>query len=99
MDNAEAFHLKFDFYATELWALPEKEFLYWLNNEYKEPTVPAVRKSKSYVLTPPKDTTNIIDTRTTWWDECGSCKTIIQPSWRYCPHCGMKLNWNRNEFK
>jgi len=35
MINAEKFQNTFNLYATELWATPEKEFLEWLNAEYK----------------------------------------------------------------
>ena len=31
MTNAEAFRYDFGIYATELWAMPEKQFLEWLN--------------------------------------------------------------------
>lgn len=33
MTNAEKFQQIFNLYATELWALPEKDFLKWLNTE------------------------------------------------------------------
>jgi hypothetical protein len=33
--NADAFHEVFGIYATELWAMPEKDFLEWLNTPYK----------------------------------------------------------------
>ena len=36
MNNAEKFRDVFGFYATELWAMPEKDFLKWLNDEYEE---------------------------------------------------------------
>ena len=35
MTNAEKFKQTFGIYATELWAMPEKEFLAWLNAEAK----------------------------------------------------------------
>lgn len=35
MTNADVFHSQFGIYATELWAMPEKEFLDWLNSEYR----------------------------------------------------------------
>lgn len=34
MTNAEKFQSIFGRYATEIWALPEEEFLKWLNDEY-----------------------------------------------------------------
>ena len=33
MNNAERFRATFGMYATELWAMPEEEFLKWLNKE------------------------------------------------------------------
>lgn len=38
MTNAEKFQEIFKKFATEVWAFPEKDFLTWLNAEYKEPT-------------------------------------------------------------
>jgi hypothetical protein len=38
MTNAEKFQEIFKKFATEVWAFPEKDFLTWLNSEYKEPT-------------------------------------------------------------
>lgn len=32
MNNAEKFQATFGFYATELWAMSEEEFLKWLND-------------------------------------------------------------------
>lgn len=37
MNNAEKFMKVFGIYATELWAMSEKEFLEWLNSEYSKP--------------------------------------------------------------
>jgi DNA-directed RNA polymerase specialized sigma subunit len=37
MTNAEKFQEIFKKFATEVWAFPEKDFLTWLNAEYKEP--------------------------------------------------------------
>ena len=37
MKNADKFKDVFGLYATELWAMPEGEFLRWLNSEYTEP--------------------------------------------------------------
>ena len=39
MNNAEKFKSQFGLYASELWAMPEKEFLMWLNAEF-QPAVP-----------------------------------------------------------
>ena len=34
ISNAEKFKSVFGLYATELWAMPEEEFLGWLNSAY-----------------------------------------------------------------
>lgn len=36
MKNAEKFEKCFGIYATELWAMPEQDFLKWLNGEAEE---------------------------------------------------------------
>jgi len=36
MKNADKFKSVFGLYATEVWAMPEGEFLKWLNSEYTE---------------------------------------------------------------
>ena len=38
MTNADKFKEMFGIYATELWAMPEKKFLEWLNAK-TEPTI------------------------------------------------------------
>ena len=43
MTNAERFRQIFGFYATELWSLPERQFLKWLNDEVLE-TVPTLNR-------------------------------------------------------
>lgn len=35
--NAEKFEEVFGIYATEVWAMPEADFLDWLNSEYGKP--------------------------------------------------------------
>lgn len=35
MNNAEKFQEVFGYYATEMWAKPETEFLEWINSEYR----------------------------------------------------------------
>ena len=41
--NADVFREVFDLFATELWAMPEKDFLDWLNAEPKKEVVPRER--------------------------------------------------------
>ena len=35
MNNADRFKEVFGIYATEMWSMPEKLFLEWLNDEYE----------------------------------------------------------------
>ena len=35
MTNAEKFQEIFGYYATEMWAKSEKEFLEWINTDYE----------------------------------------------------------------
>ena len=50
MNNAKRFHDVFGIYATELWAMPEKEFLEWLNAKADLSTVrdESFRINKAY---------------------------------------------------
>ena len=50
-----------------------------------------VRKTKTYDL--PTAIPHVIDTREEWWDECENCNKTVQPSDRYCSHCGARLEW------
>jgi rRNA maturation endonuclease Nob1 len=65
-----------------------------LVNDDKEKIAKIIQRTKTYNLTPPKDMINVIDTRTTWWYECELCNQTVEPTWRYCPHCGSKLKWS-----
>ena len=38
MTNADKFKSLFGLYATELWSMPEKDFLEWLNSEVSNPS-------------------------------------------------------------
>lgn len=29
----------------------------------------------------------------TWWYICGSCRTVLNPNYKYCYECGRKLKW------
>lgn len=52
MTNAEKFQLVFNRYATEIWALPEKDFLEWLNKheEVKTDEIGTTKKSMAKQL-------------------------------------------------
>ena len=46
MKNAYKFKTVFDLYATELWTMPEGEFLKWLNSESTETEQPEIIRCK-----------------------------------------------------
>lgn len=48
MTNAEKFQLAFNHYATEIWALPEEEFLKWLNEEHEEVRTDGIGATKKF---------------------------------------------------
>lgn len=39
MTNGDLFRVIFRMYSTELWAMPEQEFLDWMNTEVSEPII------------------------------------------------------------
>ena len=90
MINAEKFKNIFGIYATELWSMPAKEFLKWLNAEesIQQNTSVWIKKYDKYRL---------------YWYECLHCEgkplkdkdgEIVFSE--YCPHCG-KLMLNGGE--
>ena len=44
MTNADTFKAEFGLYATEIWAMSEKEFLYWLNSKYQVPATDCISR-------------------------------------------------------
>lgn len=91
MTNGERFKDLFGLYATEVWAMPEKDFLEWLNTltTAVEPTKHGrwVRKeSKQY-----------------YWFECSECGyppplDKFKREWfsGYCPNCGARMDGREN---
>lgn len=76
----------------------EKLKAFWdgMSAEMKEErTAKVVRKTKIYNL--PAATPHVIYTREEWWDECENCNTTVEPSDRYCSHCGAKLDWSERD--
>ena len=68
-----------------------RELIKSLPSAEPEQTAKVVRKTKTYNL--PTAIPHVIDTREEWWDECENCNTTVQPSDRYCAHCGARLEW------
>lgn len=93
MTNAEKFKEVFGVYATETWAMPESDFLLWLNGEYNEQE----RRTSKWNLTKIHNCYEIY--------QCDKCKREITVFHRYCCsptiaqvtedypycHCGTKM--------
>lgn len=85
MTNADKFKHLFGIYATELWAMPEKNFLEWLNADAQDmPT--AERKTGKWISNGREDCY-----------ECSECHAVIEGDevyWRnnyFCYHCGADM--------
>ena len=81
MTNAEKFKEVFGVYATETWAMPESDFLLWLNGEYNG----VERKVGKWIFG---------ETMGHSWMKCSECcksqdgQTLC---FTYCPNCGAKM--------
>lgn len=81
MTNSERFRNIFGVYATEIWALPEEEFLQWLNSEEQ--------KTGKWIEV--DDFYNRIRGRCS---ECGWESHMYEDDvvgMDYCPNCGARL--------
>ena len=81
MNNAEMFMQTFGIYATELWAMPEKEFLKWLNSAH--PVKHGKWKQHYEVL---EKTSEYVISASGY--ECSECGTIFHNQWDFCGNCG-----------
>lgn len=81
MTNSERFRNIFGVYATEIWALPEEEFLQWFNSEEQ--------KTGKWIEV--DDFYNRIRGRCS---ECGLESHMYEDDvvgMDYCPNCGARL--------
>ena len=78
MTNAELFKQTFDRYATDVWSLPENEFLEWLNADVQQKTGRWIDDKCSVCG---KGIEDLIESREWYTNE--------EPN--FCPFCGLKL--------
>jgi len=78
MTNAELFKQTFDRYATDVWSLPENEFLEWLNADVQQKTGHWIANKAKYYP---------------GWVHCSECGEDWTHLGRppYCPACGAKM--------
>ena len=95
INNAEKFKQIFGIYATELWAMPEEEFLKWLSAVEIMPSVEAEPVRHGHWM--PYENQNQDDVNNcNYLYVCSNCnysdihaKTAEVP---YCWHCGAKMD-------
>lgn len=83
MTNAAKFNEVFRLFASEIWAMPESDFLLWLNEEYNGEE----RKTGKWIVT---SRNGIL---------CSECKSgtrkmpmlLGNPLYKFCPFCGAKV--------
>lgn len=100
MTNADLFKKVFGRYATEIWAMPENNYLEWLNAPFENnKVIESLQK-----LEPKK----IILEKTKSWGTtymqpiCPNCDRYVLPTEfigdgtkiNYCDSCGQVLDWN-----
>lgn len=78
MTNAEKFKNVFGLYATELWAMPEKEFLEWLNVE-----IQPERPKGEWILITDNNGQHFTCNR------CGTWR--YHQGQAFCSHCGADM--------
>lgn len=90
MTNADKFKHLFGIYATELWAMPENDFLEWLNADAQDMPTEPERKNGEWI---PEFDGKF--TGGAYWFLCSKCKRIVPEvrngGWNFCPNCGADM--------
>ena len=94
MTNADKFKHLFGIYATELWTMPGKDFLEWLNADAQDvPT--AERKTGKWI---DDGTYGDYHPHHAW--HCSECEeSVIEidtPWFKFCPNCGAKMEGEKD---
>lgn len=93
MTNGERFKDLFDLYVTEVWAMPEKDFLEWLNT-----LTTATEPVKHGQWLSVKVMDDEADFGETDGAECSVCgystnsEYWAKTYYHYCPNCGAKMD-------
>lgn len=90
MTNGERFKDLFGLYATEVWAMPEKDFLEWLNT-LTTPAEPIKHGRWSRERLPSTDGGSYEVFR------CNLCNEAFNWRTAYCPNCGADMRGEQNE--
>ena len=86
MTNSDKFKHLFGIYATELWAMPENDFLEWLNADAQDMPTEEQRTGQWII--------DDYDDEYAVCDRCGEpCATYVmgKPRDRFCKWCGAKM--------
>lgn len=91
MTNADKFKHLFGIYATELWAMPENDFLEWLNADAQDMPTAEHKTGKWIGYNIEKDGWKRTDGSPVFM-RCSECNGIVlnngSPHWNFCPKCG-----------
>ena len=100
MNNATMFKNVFGIYATELWSMPESDFLSWLKNvDYQVRETRPVIHAHWVFIAKQEQVTDLMGVKT-WAStyQCSNCRrieTCIEDhitSFAYCPCCGAVMD-------
>lgn len=96
MTNADKFKHLFGIYATELWVMPESDFLEWLNADAQD--MPTGKRKTGYWILHSEQEKNIFGVKQIECSECGDkCLVQFVEKEKYCRNCGAKMEGARSE--
>ena len=102
MTNADKFKHLFGIYATELWAMPESDFLEWLNADAQDmPTAERktgkwIEDAETYYRAVNEKGGGVNENTPYFTDDiaCSECLAMFSvidnetERWKFCPNCG-----------
>ena len=110
MKNADKFKAVFGLYATELWSMPEGEFLKWLNSESTETEQRIIDRFMTFASAQPERKTGKWEFIGDNMFKCTSCGVVYTTNQlnslrnydadpyapKFCPSCGADMR-EKNE--
>lgn len=94
MTNADKFKHLFGIYATELWAMPENDFLEWLNADAQDMPTAERKTGKWIAYNTEQDGWKRTDGSPVFMS-CSECNGLVlnngSTHWNFCPNCGAKM--------
>ena len=88
MINADLFKDTFGTYATEIWSMPEKDFLKWLNEDAKPKTGHWIEIAQ---YSDGKHKIECSECGNHIFDRGHANSFNVNNKYKYCPNCGAKM--------